>query len=294
MKWTPALNEYESYLKLEKGLSPLSVGAYRRDVKQLADFYPERSPLKLSIQELREFINEYAKSGRSPRSQARLISSIRSFYGYLTIENLVDSNPAELLQAPKVSPKLPDTLSVQEIDAIIEAVDLSSRQGERNRAILETLYGCGLRVTELINLKINDLYPKQGYVKVIGKGNKQRLVPLADITYKFMRIYIEEVRVHLSPKKGHESIIFLNNRGTRLSRVMIFKLVKEMAEKAGIRKSVSPHTFRHSFATHMIEGGADLRSVQEMLGHESITTTEIYTHLDNFYLSTALKHHPRS
>ena len=294
MKWTPALNEYESYLKLEKGLSPLSVGAYRRDVKQLADFYPERSPLKLSIQELREFINEYAKSGRSPRSQARLISSIRSFYGYLTIENLVDSNPAELLQAPKVSPKLPDTLSVQEIDAIIEAVDLSSRQGERNRAILETLYGCGLRVTELINLKINDLYPKQGYVKVIGKGNKQRLVPLADITYKFMRIYIEEVRVHLSPKKGHKSIIFLNNRGTRLSRVMIFKLVKEMAEKAGIRKSVSPHTFRHSFATHMIEGGADLRSVQEMLGHESITTTEIYTHLDNFYLSTALKHHPRS
>lgn len=294
MNWTPALNEYESYLKLEKGLSPLSVSAYRRDVQQLADFYPDRSPLKIAIQDLRDFVNEYAKSGRSPRSQARLISSIRSFYGYLTLENLIDANPAELLELPKVSPKLPDTLSVQEIDSIIEAVDLSSRQGERNRAILETLYGCGLRVTELINLRLNDLYPKQGYVKVIGKGNKQRLVPLADITYKFIRIYVEEVRVHQTPKKGHDGIVFLNNRGTRLSRVMIFKLVKEMTEKAGIRKSVSPHTFRHSFATHMIEGGADLRSVQEMLGHESVTTTEIYTHLDNFYLSAALKHHPRS
>lgn len=294
MKWTSALTEFEAYLKLEKGLSPLSVSAYRRDVRQLADFHSDRSPLKITLQDLRDFIAEYAKSGRSPRSQARLISSIRSFYGYLIVEDLIETNPAELLEAPKVSPKLPDTLSVEEIDAIIEAVDLSSRQGERNRAILETLYGCGLRVTELINLRLNDLYPKQGYLKVIGKGNKQRLVPLADITYKYIRIYVEEVRVHEKPKKGQENIIFLNNRGTKLSRVMIFKLVKEMTEAAGIRKNVSPHTFRHSFATHMIEGGADLRSVQEMLGHESITTTEIYTHLDQFYLSTALKHHPRS
>lgn len=285
---------YASYLKLEKGLSPLSVSAYRRDVKQLADFFPDTSPLRITLHDLRAFINEYASGKRSPRSQARLISSIRSFYGYLLLEKLISTNPAELLETPRVTPRLPDTLSVEEIDAIIGVVDLSSRQGERNRAILETLYGCGLRVSELIGLRLNDLYPKQGYIKVIGKGNKQRLVPLADSTYRYIRIYVEEVRVHQSPGKGHEGIVFLNNRGTRLSRVMIFKLVKKMAEAAGIRKNVSPHTFRHSFATHMVEGGADLRSVQAMLGHESITTTEIYTHLDHSYLSSALRHHPRA
>ncbi len=294
MKWTPALTGYASYLKLEKGLSPLSVSAYRRDVKQLADFFPDTSPLRITLHDLRAFINEYASGKRSPRSQARLISSIRSFYGYLLLEKLISTNPAELLETPRVTPRLPDTLSVEEIDAIIGVVDLSSRQGERNRAILETLYGCGLRVSELIGLRLNDLYPKQGYIKVIGKGNKQRLVPLADSTYRYIRIYVEEVRVHQSPGKGHEGIVFLNNRGTRLSRVMIFKLVKKMAEAAGIRKNVSPHTFRHSFATHMVEGGADLRSVQAMLGHESITTTEIYTHLDHSYLSSALRHHPRA
>jgi len=294
MNWKSAQKEFGTYLKLEKGLSQHSVSAYESDIEKLSQFFQEKTPTRLDLADLRSFINEYAEMGYSPRSQSRLISAVRSFYQYLQLEKLIDGNPAELLESPKLVQHLPDTLSVEEIDRIIAEIDLSSPNGERNRAIIETLYGCGLRVTELVHLKLDDLHPKEGFVSVIGKGNKQRLVPLSSYTYKMIRFYTEEVRIHQSIKKGNEPYIFLNQRGAQLSRVMIFTIVKQLGEKAGLRKSISPHTFRHSFATHLLEGGADLRAVQEMLGHESITTTEIYTHLDKSYLESALKHHPRA
>ena len=294
MNWKSAQKEFGTYLKLEKGLSQHSVSAYESDIEKLSQFFQEKTPTRLDLADLRSFINEYAEMGYSPRSQSRLISAVRSFYQYLQLEKLIDGNPAELLESPKLVQHLPDTLSVEEIDRIIAEIDLSSPNGERNRAIIETLYGCGLRVSELVHLKLDDLHPKEGFVSVIGKGNKQRLVPLSSYTYKMIRFYTEEVRIHQSIKKGNEPYIFLNQRGAQLSRVMIFTIVKQLGEKAGLRKSISPHTFRHSFATHLLEGGADLRAVQEMLGHESITTTEIYTHLDKSYLESALRHHPRA
>lgn len=294
MNWKSAQKEFGTYLKLEKGLSLHSVSAYESDIEKLSQFFQEKTPTRLDLADLRSFINEYAEMGYSPRSQSRLISAVRSFYQYLQLEKLIDGNPAELLDSPKLVQHLPDTLSVEEIDRIIAEIDLSSPNGERNRAIIETLYGCGLRVSELVHLKLDDLHPKEGFVSVIGKGNKQRLVPLSSYTYKMIRFYTEEVRIHQSIKKGNEPYIFLNQRGAQLSRVMIFTIVKQLGEKAGLRKSISPHTFRHSFATHLLEGGADLRAVQEMLGHESITTTEIYTHLDKSYLESALRHHPRA
>lgn len=294
MNWKSAQKEFGTYLKLEKGLSQHSVSAYESDIEKLSQFFQEKLPTRLDLADLRTFINEYAELGYSPRSQSRLISAVRSFYQYLQLEKLIGVNPAELLESPKLAQHLPDTLSVEEIDRIIAEIDLSSPNGERNRAIIETLYGCGLRVSELVHLKLDDLHPKEGFVSVIGKGNKQRLVPLSSYTYKMIRFYTEEVRIHQLIKKGNEPYIFLNQRGAQLSRVMIFTIVKQLGEKAGLRKSISPHTFRHSFATHLLEGGADLRAVQEMLGHESITTTEIYTHLDKSFLESALKHHPRA
>lgn len=294
MNWTTAQKEFTSYLKLEKGLSKHSIEAYSRDLEKIARFFKDKKPTAIELSDLRTFLNEYAELGYSSRSQSRLISALRSFYQYLRLEKLMDYNPAEQIDTPKLAQHLPDTLSVEEIDRLIAEIDLSKPNGERNRALIETLYGCGLRVSELVNLKIDDLHPKEGFISVIGKGNKQRLVPLSSHTYKLIKLYINEIRIHQTIKKGQEAFVFLNQRGSSLSRVMIFTIVKQLGEKAGLRKNISPHTFRHSFATHLLEGGADLRAVQEMLGHESITTTEIYTHLDKTYLESALKFHPRA
>jgi integrase/recombinase XerD len=228
-------------------------------------------------------------------SQSRIISGLKGFYKYLLLENIIQTDPTELLESPKIGRKLPSTLSIPEINDLINAIDLSTPEGERNRTILETLYGCGLRVSELVNLRISNLFFNEGFIKVTGKGNKERLIPIGTVAMKQIRIYLSTVRIHIPVKKGHEDIVFLNRRGSRLSRVMIFTIIKQLAIKTGLKKQISPHTFRHSFATHLVEGGADLRAVQEMLGHESITTTEIYTHLDRDYLRSAIiQYHPRA
>ncbi len=299
MNWQQYTNGFRSYLSIERSLSPNSVEAYLRDVGHLIEFLEARSidkaPQDLSLDDLKEFVKYINELGLNAKSQARIISGLKSFFKYLLLENIVAKNPAELLEAPKFTRTLPDTLSLEEIDRIIAAIDLSSTEGHRNKAILETLYSCGLRVSELVNLQISNLFFKSGFIKITGKGDKERLVPIGKEAIKFITYYKEEYRTHQQIQKGEEDIVFLNNRGKRLSRNMIFIIIKNLSEKAGIRKKISPHTFRHSFATHLVERGADLRAVQEMLGHESIITTEIYTHLDRNYLrSNILEFHPRS
>ena len=297
MSWESAILSFKSYLIIERSLSANSVDAYIRDVKKLADFAKEKEKTELQIErsDLSEFISNISKSGVAASSQSRIISGIKAFYKYLIMEDYITANPTELLESPKIGMKLPDTLSIKEIDKLIAAIDLSKAEGERNRAILEILYSCGLRVTELITLKLSNVSFVEGFIKVVGKGNKERLAPIGNTALKYLNIYINEVRTHQEIQKGYKDIIFLNRRGKQLTRVMIFTIIKQLAKKIGLKKNISPHTFRHSFATHLIQGGADLRAVQEMLGHESITTTEIYTHLDKEYLrETIIAFHPRA
>ena len=298
MKWDSYIKGFRNYLRLEKSLSDNSIQAYIHDIKLLVSFMEEEklnlTPKQIKLSVLQDFVMWINKIGLNARSQARIISGIKAFFNYLIMEEILESNPTELLEAPKIGRKLPDTLSFDEIEMIINAVDLSKPEGERNKAILETLYGCGLRVSELTNIKITNLYFKEDFIKIIGKGDKERLIPIGKVAQKHIEIYLTNIRNHQSPRKGDEDILFLNQRGGKLSRVMIFLIIKDLTEKAGIHKKISPHTFRHSFATHLIEGGADLRAVQEMLGHESITTTEIYTHLDKTYLRKVItEFHPR-
>lgn len=297
MKWQQVLKDYQNYLRLERGLSENSIINYSLDVKKLMRWLEtneiEISPINISEETLQQFIYDVAKKV-NPRSQSRLISGLKGFFNYLIFENYRKTNPLELIESPKLGRKLPDTLAVEEIDSLINAIDLSSKQGERNRAILETLYGCGLRVSELTNLKISDLFFDEGFIKVTGKGDKQRLVPIGPTTEKYINIYRKEIRVHQDIHPLAKDTVFLNQNGKPLTRAMIFTIVKRLAEKAGIRKTISPHTFRHSFATHLLENGADLRAIQQMLGHESITTTEIYTHIDRKHLTEVInRYHPR-
>jgi len=298
MNWAPYTKGFKVYLQLEKSLSKNTVEAYLNDVSKLTAYEEENiqrtSPAEIILSDLQLLIKHINEEGLSARTQARIISSLKAFFKYLYLENIIRDDPASLLESPRPGRKLPDTLSVEEVDRIINTIDMSLPEGERNKAILETLYGCGLRVSELINLKITNIYAKDNFIKVIGKGNKERLVPIGNSALKQIDLYLENSRSRLLPDRPDEDILFLNRRGKRLSRNMIFIIVKELGEKSGIRKSISPHTFRHSFATHLVEGGADLRAVQEMLGHASIITTEIYTHLDREYLkSTIALYHPR-
>ena len=299
MQWQRAIQGFKSYMQLERSLSANTIEAYIRDIGQLRAFITadkeDPSPIQLTTDQLKEFIQQLAEIGMSANSQSRIVSGIRSFYKYLLLEDKIDVNPSELLETPKIRRNLPDTLSNSEVESMIDSIDLSKPQGERNRAILETLYGSGLRVSELVSLKISNIYFQDGFMRILGKGNKERLVPLGGMAAKRISDYIEQVRIHTEAKKGAEDFVFLNRRGNLLSRVMIFNIVKQSAYDAGIKKSISPHTLRHSFATELIQRGANLRAVQEMLGHESITTTEIYTHLDRDYLrSNIIQFHPRS
>lgn len=297
MKWQEALKDFLLYLKIERGLALNSVENYGRDIQKLILFLEEneikKSPVNISDETIQQFVYEISKK-LNARSQSRIISGLRSFFDYLIFENYRKDNPTTLLETPKIGRKLPDTLSIAEIDNLLGHIDLSHPQGERNRAILETLYSCGLRVTELITLQISDLFFEEGFIRVIGKGDKQRFVPINIETQKFILIYLNHIRNHIKVQKDFNDTLFLNRRGKQLTRNMIFLIVKELAEKAGIEKKVSPHTFRHSFATHLLENGADLRSIQQMLGHESITTTEIYMHVDKSFLKGVIeKYHPR-
>ena len=299
MNWKIYIQGFKSYLTLEKSLSGNSIEAYEHDVLKLVHFLEIKkyslSPKEINLKHLQEFLKWIHEFGISATSQARVISGIKSFYKYLLLENELNTDPTALLESPKLGRKLPDTLSLDEINKIIEAIDLSLPEGPRNKAMLETLYSCGLRVSELVNLKISNLFLNDGFVKVTGKGDKERLVPVGSVALKQIAIYRNEVRNHIPIKKDAEDVLFLNRRGAKLSRVMVFTIIKNLVIKIGLKKKISPHTFRHSFATHLIEGGADLRAVQEMLGHESITTTEIYTHLDREYLRSAIiQFHPRS
>ena len=298
MDWKSALNGFKAYLMLEKSLSGNTLEAYYHDIDLLRKFLEEKqyniAPEKVKLNNLQEFLAWISESAIGPRSQARVISGIRAFYKYLLMEDVIQQSPADLLELPKLPRKLPEVLSIEEIDMLIKEIDLSKPEGQRNKAMLETLYCCGLRVSELVSLKITDVFFDEEYIKVIGKGNKQRIVPLGKSTAKLIRIYMNEVRCHVAVKKEAEDILFLNRNGNKLSRIMAFLIIQKLKEKAGLHKKISPHTFRHSFATHLVEGGADLRAVQEMLGHESITTTEIYTHLNREYLRDAiLRFHPR-
>lgn len=295
--WEAYKKGFKAYLQLEKSLSDNSTEAYLRDIDKLTGFLQQdktlSTPAEIRLEDLQRFIKWIAGLGMTPSSQARIISGIRAFYKYCLLENISRTDPTTLLEAPKLKRALPDVLSFDEIEAIISQIDLSKPEGGRNKAILETMYSCGLRVSEVVNLKISQLYPDAGFIRVTGKGDKERLVPIGSVAIKYIRIYIRDIRVHTQVKPGNEDIVFLNSRGTKLSRVMIFLIIKDLVRKAGISKTVSPHTFRHSFATHLVEGGADLRAVQEMLGHESITTTEIYTHLDREFLRKTLENfHP--
>lgn len=297
MNWQRSLKDYQNYLRLERGLSENSIVSYSLDVKKLMNWLEinevQVSPITISEEILQEFIYDIAKKV-NPRSQSRLISGLKGFFNYLIFEDYRKTNPLELIEAPKLGRKLPDTLAVEEIDKLIAAIDLSSKQGERNRAIIETLYGCGLRVSELTELRISDLYFDEGFIKVTGKGDKERLVPIGPITEKYINIYRNEIRVHQEIDSQAKDTVFLNRRGKALTRSMIFTIVKRLAKEAGIQKTISPHTFRHSFATHLLENGADLRAIQQMLGHESITTTEIYTHIDRKHLTEVInRYHPR-
>lgn len=295
--WDRYIKQFISYLKIEKGLSGNSIEAYERDVQKLKDF-GESNKLELKqikLDDLQQFIAQLHDLGLAARSQARIISGIKQFFSFLILENEIDADPCELLEMPKIGMKLPEVLDLEEIEALIAAVDLSKAEGHRNRAILETLYSCGLRVSELVNLKFADLYFDQGFIRVLGKGSKQRLVPVSPQVEKEMNLYVDHTRNHLDIKPGQEAFVFLNRRGSQLTRNMIFIIIQRLANEIGLKKTISPHTFRHSFATHLIEGGANLRAIQEMLGHESITTTEIYTHLDQRFLREAiLSYHPRN
>ncbi len=299
MDWRSAIKGFQTYLKLEKGLSGNSVEAYSRDIEKLQQ-YAESLPAQLkpdafTLNDLRNFIMWVNELGMLPSSQARVLSGVKSFYKYLLIEDIIKNDPAELLESPKKQRKLPTVLSYQDIENLLAAIDLSKPEGQRNKAILEVLYSCGLRVSELTELKLSNLYLDIEFIKVLGKGSKERLVPIGGEAIKALNIWIKNVRVHVPIRKGEEDMVFLNRRGSRLSRVYVFMLIKQLAETAGIKKVISPHTLRHSFATHLVEGGADLRAVQEMLGHESITTTEIYTHLDREYLKEVItSFHPRN
>lgn len=298
MIWESYIKGFKSYLKLEKSLSVNSIGAYEHDISLLARFLESKGldigPEQVSLRELKDFIKWINEIGLNARSQARIISGIKSFYKYIVLETGLRSSPAELLESPRTGRRLPDTLSIQDIERLIGAIDLSKPDGERNKAMMEVLYGCGLRVTELVELKISDIRFNEGFLSVVGKGNKQRLVPIGSAALRQLKVYLHQVRVSQPVSRGQEDYAFLGRRGRRLTRVMVFYIIKDLAEKAGIRKNISPHTLRHSFATHLVEGGADLRAVQEMLGHASITTTEIYTHLDREYLrSNILQYHPR-
>jgi integrase/recombinase XerD len=298
MNWDIHIKQYENYLKLERSLAANSIEAYRRDVEKLHQ-YLLMSGKDLSIKDvealhLQDFLEYIAQLGMTAYSQARILSGIKSFFQYLLMEEILQKDPSELLEAPKIGRKLPSVLDYHEIEKMLELIDLSTPEGHRNRAMLETLYSSGLRVSELINLKVTNIYRDIGFLRIIGKGSKERLVPIGKSALKYLDIYLNEVRNKMKTKPGHENIVFLNRRGTQLTRVMVFTIIKNLAKEAGISKKVSPHTFRHSFATHLIEGGADLRAVQEMLGHESITTTEIYTHLDRDYLRQVItSFHPR-
>lgn len=298
MNWKHALKDYTTYLKLERGLSKNSILSYTRDIEKLMSFLESNdintSPIKIDRLTVQQFIYEIAKVV-NPRSQARIISGLKSFFGYLIFEDYRKDNPLDLIESPKIGRKLPDTLSETEIDNLINAIDLSTPEGERNRAMLETLYGCGLRVSELIGLKISDLFFEEDFIKVTGKGDKQRFVPISKVNKKYIDIYRNEIRVHLNIQEGFQDILFLNRRGKQLTRAMIFTIVKNLAVAVGLQKNISPHTFRHSFATHLLENGADLRAIQQMLGHESITTTEIYMHVDRSHLAEVMNtYHPRT
>ena len=302
MNWDILIKQFKNYLQLERSLSPNSVDAYVHDIVKLRQFLEISnltvSPQKVELHHLQDFleyVNEDEKEKLAPHSQARLLSGLKSFFKFLLMEDMISNDPSALIDAPKLGRKLPDTLSYNEIEALLSAIDLSTPEGQRNRAMLETLYSSGLRVSELVELRISNIFSDIGFLKVLGKGNKERLVPIGKEALKFVRIYVDEIRVHIAIQKGFENYVFLNRRGKSLTRVMIFTIIKNLAKDIGLRKSISPHTFRHSFATHLLEGGADLRAVQEMLGHESITTTEIYTHLDRDYLKQIITdYHPRS
>lgn len=295
--WEGYKKGFRAYLQLEKSLSDNTVQAYLQDIEKLTHYLllikSEKSPRQIELNDLEKFVKWISELGMTPSSQSRIISGIKNFYKYCLQEQIATKDPTALLESPKLKRSLPDVLSFDEIESIISAIDLSTPEGVRNKAVIETLYSCGLRVTELVNLKISCLYLDVGFIRVIGKGDKERLVPVGSSAVKHINLYKNNTRVHIPVKPGNEDILFLNRRGRKLSRVMIFMIIKELAKQAGITKNISPHTFRHSFATHLVEGGADLRAVQEMLGHESITTTEIYTHLDREYLRDTLQRfHP--
>ena len=299
MNWDLHIKGFRSFLSFEKSLSKNSISAYTTDVEKLALYFDQAdidiSPDKVKYEHLKGFIIWINKLGVSTSTQTRIISGIRAFYKYMLMEEIISQNPTELLESPRIGRKLPDTLNLDEVNMLIDSIDLSSENGQRNKAILETLYGCGLRVSELIELKLSNLHFKQGYINIIGKGNKERLTPIGSVAMKQIQLYIDNFRNHQNIQSGEEDIVFLNNRGHKLSRVMIFLIIKKQMELTGLRKNVSPHTLRHSFASHLVDKGADLRAVQEMLGHESITTTEIYTHLDRNYLKKTIEEfHPRS
>ncbi len=298
MNWDISLKTYHDYLKIERGLSPNSIEAYIRDISKLREYLEmmslKLSPLDVTQDDIQSFLAYVYELRLSPHTQARILSGIKSFYNYLLFEEVLEVSPVELIESPKLGRKLPDTLSIQEIDQILEAFNMGVSEEARNRAMIEVLYSSGLRVSELVNLKLGDILADIAFLKITGKGDKERLVPIGKSAMKYTVSYVKEIRSHMTPKAGEENIIFLNRRGKRLTRVMLFTIVKRIVDRVGIKKKISPHTFRHSFATHLVEGGADLRAVQEMLGHESITTTEIYTHLDREYLRQVMKDfHPR-
>ena len=299
MNWDKLSRQFANYLKLERSLSENSVQAYVRDVAKLKQFIDisnlDISPSNVTTEHIQDFLKYIGEMGLSAYSQSRMLSGIKSFYAFLEYEEIISDNPALLIDSPRLGRKLPEVLSIDEIELLFGAIDHSKPEGQRNRAMLEVLYSSGLRVSELINLKLSNIYNDIGFLRILGKGNKERLVPIGKSAMKYLQIYIHDVRTHIDKKPSFENYTFLNRRGKGLTRVMVFTIIKELAKKAGIQKQVSPHTFRHSFATHLVEGGADLRAVQEMLGHESITTTEVYTHLDREYLKQIIQEfHPRS
>jgi integrase/recombinase XerD len=300
MNWAPTIKGFKNYLQLELSLSINSIDAYLRDVDKFVQYLVlqeiDVAPEKVEQKQVEDFLQWVSEIGLNARSQARILSGLKAFYKFLLMEDMIEVSPTELLESPKIGRKLPEVLSIQEINQIINSVDLSTSEGERNKAMLETLYSCGLRVSELVNLKLSNLLLDDGFIRVVGKGDKERITPIGSVAIKHINIYIQSKRNHMGNiDVASEDILFLNRRGKQLTRVMIFTIIKNLVEKTGITKTVSPHTFRHSFATHLVEGGADLRAVQEMLGHESITTTEIYTHLDREYLRQAiLDFHPRA
>ena len=299
MEWNKLIREFSTFLKLEKSMSGNSIEAYLHDIERFFQFIqihqPDIEPEKVTLEHIREFVKWLNGFGVSARTQSRMLSGIRAFYQFLLMEDKISTNPTELIEFPKIGRKLPEVLAVMEIDSMLDAIDLSQPEGHRNKAMIETLYSCGLRVSELVQLKLSCIFFEEGFVRVFGKGSKERLVPIGLKSIKELQLYLHHHRTHVPVQKGFEDYVFLNRRGKPLSRVMVFTIIKNLAERAGITKNISPHTFRHSFATHLIEGGADLRAVQEMLGHESILTTEIYTHIDREFLREAiLMYHPRA